>query len=482
MNRDVERAYRSLPTTGPMGNRRAVGDRVDLLALLHPDEPVDRPRSAENDPPPENAELDLTGPQDENAQLDLTGPQDENAQLDLTGQQDENAQLDLTGPQDENAQLDLTGQQDENAQLDLTGPQDENAQLDLTGQQDENAQLDLTGTQDEADRGRPPEGRPPGAERPVSPFARLVVTAPIPKRRRRFRPPTLLIAALGLIAVIAVLALPRWLDESRGAAGGPDAQAFVRAAGWLTQNLESGDLALADAGARAALIDEGVSADRLVDPQALTTPTGGTNPCCSFVIDSPSTRTEAEQDELGAALATSAPVARFRDGGAQVEIRRLVPPSASGADPAAATDARARAGQQLAQNSALSFEGDSRDMAVAGRVDERLMALLASLSSDHRMTIGAFPPVIGEEDLGLRREVEIVAVDGVEVTPGAPAPSDLLRSAQSQQGVFAPRRSVLEPSATGSDSFVIRITYDLPLPSGPSSDAAAPSVDPEELL
>ncbi|MEF2976791.1 hypothetical protein [Subtercola sp. YIM 133946] len=89
----------------------------------------------------------------------------------------------------------------------------------------------------------------------------------------------------------------------------------------------------------------------------------------------------------------------------------------------ALTPVRASAGEQLAENPALTLEPHAEELLADGQVDARILLDLGLLLSDHTVTVADFPA----DDDGVsdpRSQVLITAVDGVELDADAQARVD----------------------------------------------------------
>lgn len=171
-------------------------------------------------------------------------------------------------------------------------------------------------------------------------------------------------------------------------------------------------------------------------------------------VGSTATVTDAVQDGV--------PVAVFGTGDQRVEILRLPGPSgtgtASAVEDAAAVTSRQRAGAELAGNPRLQLSDDAGQVLAEGRVDVRLMTMLAAATSLQELQVG-LPVVAGEDEAGqLRRTLVVTGVDGVPLTPDDPAATVLTDLLQAQDDRLAPEEVLVADTATGSQ---VRATWDL---------------------
>ena len=107
------------------------------------------------------------------------------------------------------------------------------------------------------------------------------------------------------------------------------------------------------------------------------------------------------------------------------------------------------AGTSLAANDRLILDAEERAELEEGRVDIRILALLALLSADYTIGIGDFAAPDGAEGDGLAHVVDIDAVDGARVA--APAGRELVATARDQLGVYKPREVSLVDGAIRID-------------------------------
>ena len=118
---------------------------------------------------------------------------------------------------------------------------------------------------------------------------------------------------------------------------------------------------------------------------------GSADPLGSDVV----VATPAVRNQFGARLAgVYAPqvLASFGTGAQQIEVRAVAPDGAAAYRAALAADLSARrtAGRQLVHNPRLTIAGPARAALQAGRVDSRLLVVLAALTANQRLTILSF--------------------------------------------------------------------------------------------
>jgi hypothetical protein len=113
--------------------------------------------------------------------------------------------------------------------------------------------------------------------------------------------------------------------------------------------------------------------------------------------------------------------------GSDLEVHQVTGPDPS--DDAA----RVSAGDELLQNLGLTFVGGSSALR-SGRVDERVLVILAGLASQHSLTVALVPDPADAPD-ALVRTLDIQGVDGHAVT--AASASDLKEFVTAQRGALA---------------------------------------------
>ena len=107
----------------------------------------------------------------------------------------------------------------------------------------------------------------------------------------------------------------------------------------------------------------------------------------------------------------------------------------------ASDPASVSAGSSLAANERLALDPAERTELEEGRVDIRVLSLLALLSADYSLDIGDFAAPQAGAGSGLAYVVDITAVDGDRV--GARAGRELVRTARDQLGVYKPQSVTL---------------------------------------
>ena len=200
----------------------------------------------------------------------------------------------------------------------------------------------------------------------------------------------------------------------------PDAGSQREAlAAWIVDELDQGTIVAVDELGWAQLVHDGVPAGQLVaaGPLAATAPPPE---ALLAPVDRPGHRTGWEP--AGASVPLAATDAG--PGDAPVEVGRQVhDPVAANAQAEADRADRARFGAAMAGNPALALGTEAAGQLRTGDVDTRLMTVLATFASTHRVTVDRFlaAPLDGAGQP--RRTAAITAIDGREVI--APDVADL---------------------------------------------------------
>ena len=206
--------------------------------------------------------------------------------------------------------------------------------------------------------------------------------------------------------------------------------------GWIATQLDAGRVVYTDDLTGAQLVRDGFPAGRL---RSISDPVP---PDAVIVL---ADHSSSPALELGTG---SVPLARFVDGpGHAVAEVRLAGGVGLGEALRADQADRARFGSALASNPSVSWAPEAAASLRAGRVDPRLMTVLAGLAATHRLTVGDLPAVDVEPSDAPRRTAVITSYDGVATSdPGTtlalehwlerqPAPYDPLVEAAAGQPV-----------------------------------------------
>lgn len=280
-----------------------------------------------------------------------------------------------------------------------------------------------------------------------------------------------LAGGLGVILVVTVFALLLWSgDEHRMVAepastggdtptpGDLDSSAVSNAVvAWLVVNTtaETSLLSPADLAPRLAdgLPDRTVATYEQVDPRAGA-------PVDLLVVTSALGRLPANAPARRIA-ANSVLVASF---GPDLEIRQAVP---SGQTWAEEQGARRASGAELAANPSLAFTPGADAAVRAGRLDARLLIVLAGLAIDHALEVDV--PVQSPVDEAVEppnapgRVVHVRSVDGRTIDDDPSAPQAVTRFIDAQAAQLT-TPDVRVRRLAGKDVLVIR--YPLPSPAG----------------
>lgn len=281
------------------------------------------------------------------------------------------------------------------------------------------------------------------------------------------RPPRLArpLAAAGIaLAVAATIAVaPGWAHTLRGLTGANLDAPMTQATAWVDQNVPRSDRIVTDDALWVDLVEQGRQRGDVVwfykpdtDPAV---PRGWQN--YQWVISTDSVRSDpAAFPTLSQALQHSQPEAIFGTGPLRVEVRRVLTSTPDQKQVAEQTAAAATAGQQLALNPQLQLTAAARGDLLSGRVDPRLLTVLALAAGAHQLTIEALPSDPGERAAGAsRRVLSISAVDGRAVSPAAPAVRSLITNLRAQPSEYRPLAQVTPSGSGGSD--VLTVSFPL---------------------
>ena len=216
---------------------------------------------------------------------------------------------------------------------------------------------------------------------------------------------------------------------------------------WLGDQLAPDAVLHADALDRTELLAAGFPADRL---RALGDPSASAD--VVLLTDRPGRGgVEAPARCPGTTLLTALP--RWGGGPAQICSAAAVVDTDDATDHAS----RIRIGTALAGNPALQLDPQAAELLTTGRVDPRVMIVLAALGSAHTVTVAEFPPAALEPPTALRRRVVVTTVDGEAATAdGALALHDW----------FGRQRAPFAPSVLRSDGDGLLVGYRGPSPAG----------------
>jgi hypothetical protein len=259
--------------------------------------------------------------------------------------------------------------------------------------------------------------------------------------------PRFLISAIGsgwLMAVVALLVVAAvvWIGSLRTLQTGPH-QPLSRAERWVDAAVEPGQTVLVDLGVWPDLAHGAhATVGWYAAVDGAPAPSSAPWSSADYLVttgDALSTSTGAAEQTLARSLA----VARFGSGAGAVEVRAVrstgeSAPSTTPATPAEqrAAAARRETGAQLATNPRLTLDGADRALLQGGDVDSRVSIVLGQLLAVHRLTIGGFPIVEGDNGAA-RRQVLISAIDGHPVPHDADATGTVHRYLSALRGPYA---------------------------------------------
>jgi hypothetical protein len=269
---------------------------------------------------------------------------------------------------------------------------------------------------------------------PTAPVVAAPAAATGSSRWQRFVPALVLVPVLAAAGTLLVLG-----NDATVPAG--DAQA------WVAQNATADQLIVV-ADAMAGQISGGADVVAASDLVAWRD--------ADYVVTGPMTNGPASV-AMGQAVANSTVVASFGDGAQRIDVRMVTP---QGAVLAAATQNRAAAdrasyGAELARNPALQISDEARTLLTDGRVDPRIVVLLATLIADGGITVGGFPVIDGEQ-AGPIRQVQITKIAGERVASGNEFAGGTQELFAGLSGPFAPGDVVAE-----DDAVLLRYPVDL---------------------
>ncbi len=286
-----------------------------------------------------------------------------------------------------------------------------------------------------------------------------------------------------LLATIAVLvsgaAAPGWARQLQRLTGDDADRPLREATAWLGQNVPRDARVITDDAVWVDLVEQGREPADVVGfaqpGEVRGVPLDGS--AYGWVV---STRTVRQDPRafatLTEALSASRAVATFGSGADRVEVRQVVsdppppdpvvtdppPPDQVVTDPpppdqvAEQREAVRQAGEQLAGNPRLAFSPQARSAITSGRVDPRLLTVLALASGAHDLQVQALPRSDAETAAGGGfRTARITAVDGLPVTADARGVADIVSMLRSQGPAYRPDTRVV----TGAGLPALEISY-----------------------
>jgi hypothetical protein len=226
------------------------------------------------------------------------------------------------------------------------------------------------------------------------------------------------------------------------------------AAQWIAGQVSPSAIVACDPAMCAALQASGIGAGRL-----LALGTSASDPLGSDLV----VATPALRSQFGARLASVyAPVviASFGSGAARIDIRAVAADGTAAYDSALAAgrSARIAAGEQLIGNRRIAMTAADRAVLRAGRVDPRLLAMLAALAAQQPLRILAF----GDPSPGASAAIPLRSAELAPAGAGHAAAQlrTMLSFLQAQQQPFLPTQEAL----TGQSA--LSVEYAAPSPLG----------------
>jgi hypothetical protein len=255
----------------------------------------------------------------------------------------------------------------------------------------------------------------------------------------------LAVSAAVAAVVVETTASPA-ASPSRASAGGPPISVSLQAAAatrataarWIAGQVSPSAIVACDPAMCAALQASGIGAGRL-----LALGTSASDPLGSDLV----VATPALRSQFGARLASVyAPVviASFGSGAARIDIRAVAADGTAAYNSALAADrgARITAGQQLIGNRRIAMTAADQAALRAGRVDPRLLAMLAALAAQQPLRVLAF----GDPSPGASAAIPLRSVELAPAGVGTQAAARLrtmLSFLQAQQLPFLPTAAAL---------------------------------------
>jgi hypothetical protein len=263
---------------------------------------------------------------------------------------------------------------------------------------------------------------------------------------------------LAAAAVALLLAVPDWVSTHRDAAT-EAAAPLASACGWVVDNLHDGDRIIVDDAMWVDLVENGLAPSLLAGYGAIGT--GSRWRSYGYIVSTPALRDGVVSLGLASAVDRSREIAGVGKGDNRIEVRRIttISESEAPADGQPAQDeARTAAGDALAANPRIEAPAAAISQLRAGEVDERLTTVLATLAGAHRLEIGAFVAMPGENVAGAPlRTVELDSIDGRPIAASDPAVVEVVAFLGNQFPEFRPHQVSLVGRTSGEPR--LRITF-----------------------
>jgi hypothetical protein len=264
---------------------------------------------------------------------------------------------------------------------------------------------------------------------------------------------------LAVAAVALLLAIPDWVSTHRDVAAADTAGPLASACGWVVDNLNDGDRIIVDDAMWVDLVENGLAPSLLAGYGAIGV--GSNWRSYGYIVSTPALRDAGVSPGLASAVGKSREIAGVGTGNDRIEVRRIGASSATEAPTngqSAPDEARAIAGQALAANPRIEAPPAAISQLRAGEVDERLTTVLATLAGAHRLEIGAFVAMPGEDVAGAPlRTVELASIDGRPIAAGDPAVVEVVAFLGNQFSEFRPHQVSLVGRSSGEPR--LRITF-----------------------
>lgn len=265
------------------------------------------------------------------------------------------------------------------------------------------------------------------------------------RRRGASRRP-LAIGAVAVAAIGAIVAVPLWTTQLRGFVLA-DLDAPLRGAQeWLMENASTDQRVIVDDAMWVDLVKAGWDRDNVIwyykldtDPAVQADSPNGWRDA-DYVVTTDSMRTfPGAFPQVQEAIDNSVVVATFGEGTQAVEVRRVTIDGSAQAAVSleAAAENRAALGSELATNPEVQLSTADRDRLTAGQVDERIIAVLATLAGAGSVSVTGFPIVAGE-DGGTFRQLALSAIAGSPTVVDGRLSADAEALVDSLTGVYAP--------------------------------------------
>jgi hypothetical protein len=309
----------------------------------------------------------------------------------------------------------------------------------------------------------PVQAVPPAqAGPPVQAGSPAQATAGGATRPSRLRGRTAVLGAIGVLAVVAGVAVAVVAVTRPGPAPASAAASQAQAAAWVAQEVSPGTVVSCDPATCGQLRRDGFPAARL-----MTLGPAFRDPLSSGVVIG----TRSVRNDFGSRLAAVyAPLvlAAFGSGANRVEVRATAPDGLTALEAAvSAQQASARsAGLQLLRNRTVQASPAARHDLLEGRVDARLLANLSVLSSQWPIRLVAFGGAA-------RGASPAVPLRGVQLSAtSAAGRSAILAFLDAQRGMYRP--AVAATASDGSGQSVVTARFDAPDPMLTSGPAPGP--------